>query len=289
MAISDLFSSSFLFNIAIIILLIGAIFAYVSYKMSEQDHKLTSMINLVSILAQDLGFVKNKLRLLGQQQDSNENNNLQYPSNMMGGSETIDLISVSDEEEENDDDDIDEDIDEEIDEDIDEDIDNEDDDVDNDIDNDDKDEDNFSYNSDEDLEIKNTQEQMKLLNLTLTNEDIDNDLQIEVLKSDFQEPELLQNDKIKTVHLDNPVNFEETDFNVSNENGIKTSDDDFTNVLKNITITDLGEGGEDLHTSKSDYKKMSLNKLRDVVVNKGFVTDASKLKKNEILKMLGEE
>ena len=40
---------------------------------------------------------------------------------------------------------------------------------------------------------------------------------------------------------------------------------------------------------KEDYKKMSLNKLRDVVVEKGIIPDASKLKKNELLKLLGEE
>ena len=40
---------------------------------------------------------------------------------------------------------------------------------------------------------------------------------------------------------------------------------------------------------KVDYKKMSLNKLREAVVEKGLVVDASKLKKNDILKMLGDE
>jgi hypothetical protein len=34
---------------------------------------------------------------------------------------------------------------------------------------------------------------------------------------------------------------------------------------------------------------MSLNKLREVVVSKGVTLDASKLKKNEILKLLGDE
>ena len=53
--------------------------------------------------------------------------------------------------------------------------------------------------------------------------------------------------------------------------------------LKNINISDLGEN------AKLDYKKMSLNKLREVVVSKGVISDASKLKKNEILKILGEE
>jgi len=34
---------------------------------------------------------------------------------------------------------------------------------------------------------------------------------------------------------------------------------------------------------------MTINKLREVIVSKGLVLDASKLKKNEILKMLGFE
>ena len=58
--------------------------------------------------------------------------------------------------------------------------------------------------------------------------------------------------------------------------------------LKNVSITDLGDIQEFLAT-KPEYKKLSLNKLRDVVVSKGLVSDASKLKKNDILKLLGDE
>jgi broad-specificity NMP kinase len=39
----------------------------------------------------------------------------------------------------------------------------------------------------------------------------------------------------------------------------------------------------------TDYKKMSTNKLREVVVCKGLVPNASKLKKNELLKLLGDK
>jgi len=67
MAISDLFSSSFLFSIAIIIILIGGIFAYVSYRMSEQDHKLNSMLGLVTAMANESQYLKNRLGLIHQQ------------------------------------------------------------------------------------------------------------------------------------------------------------------------------------------------------------------------------
>ena len=35
-----------------------------------------------------------------------------------------------------------------------------------------------------------------------------------------------------------------------------------------------------------DYRKLSLNKLKNVVMEKGLVTDSSKLKKHELLKLL---
>ena len=90
MAIGDLFSTSFLFSIAIIIILIGGLFAYVSYRMAEQDHKLTSMVNLVSILAQDLQVVRTNVISLHKQ----ETPKVEYSSQMMGGAS--DLIIVSD-------------------------------------------------------------------------------------------------------------------------------------------------------------------------------------------------
>ena len=275
MAISDLFSTSFLFSIALIIILIGGIFAYVSYRMSEQDHKLTSMVNLVSILAQDLQFVKSKLVTF--ENTNNNNHNLQYSSDIMGGQNSSDLISVSDEE-----DDEDDDYSEESD------------------DNDNITIDDSSCCSDDDDDcgevFDESQEQIKLLNLTLANEDIYNDSPIEELVCDFKptDSELYSNEDIKTIHIEAPLTFEETEIKMSLESEHNDTQEDINFVtnngfnLKNTSIIDLGEA-EDVHASKSEYKKMSLNKLREVVVNKGVVADASKLKKNEILKLLGDD
>ena len=284
MAISDLFSTSFLFSIAIIIILIGGIFAYVSYRMAEQDHKLTSMVSLVSILAQDLQMVRSKVVSMQQQ----DNPNVEYPSQMMGGQETSDLISVSD----------DGDDDEEEEEDID--------------DNTTDEEESYSSeddNNDDEEELEDSQEQIKLLNLTLANEDVENDSPIEELNCDFEELDTPHKEDIKTIHLETPITFEEseipeplegesdpTDVNISSEDISFITNGSY--ALKNVTITEFGGGitslgeigeSEDLHASKSEYKKMSLTKLREVAVSKGVVADASKLKKNEILKMLGDE
>jgi hypothetical protein len=265
MAISDLFSTSFLFSIAIIIILIGGIFAYVSYRMAEQDHKLTTMVNLVSILAQDLQVVRSKVVSMQQQ----DNPNVEYPSQMMGGQSTSDLISVSDDGDEEEEEDID--------------------------DNTTDEEESYSSeddNNDDEEELEDSQEQIKLLNLTLANEDVENDSPIEELNCDFEELDTPHKEDIKTIHLETPITFEETEIPEpleaeSESTDVKISSEDIS-FLKNVTITDLGES-EDLHASKSEYKKMSLTKLREVAVSKGVVADASKLKKNEILKMLGDE
>jgi hypothetical protein len=284
MGIFDLFSTSFLFSIAIIIILIGGIFAYVSYRMSEQDHKLTSMVNLVSILAQDLRFVKSKLVSLedtNNSNNSNNSNNIQYSSEMMAG-QAPDLISVSDGGEDEYEDE-DEDENEENNE-------NDDDDSTYVSDNDDDDD-------DDEEQLEDSKEQIKLLNLSLANEHIDNDSPIEDLIGDFEEEDSHHKEDIKTIHLETPINFEETEIPMpleSDQTDLKISGDDLFNLtngsfdLKNVTISDLGEG-EDVHSSKSEYKKMSLNKLREVVVSKGVIGDASKLKKNDILKLLGDE
>jgi hypothetical protein len=59
--------------------------------------------------------------------------------------------------------------------------------------------------------------------------------------------------------------------------------------LKKINISDLEEVQGVSDVSSSDYKKYSLNKLRSIVSEKGLVKDSSKLKKNELLKLLGVE
>ena len=98
-----------------------------------------------------------------------------------------------------------------------------------------------------------------------------------------------QEEEIKTIHLETPINSEETNnqLHIPTDSNIKISSEDIS-FLKNVAISDLVDTDE-LHENKSDYKKMSLNKLREVVVSKGIVADSSKLKKNDILKILGEE
>lgn len=274
MAIFDLFSTSFLVSLLIIIILMCSVFAYVTYRMSEQDHKLTSMVNLVSILAQDLRMVRSKLSLIETDLQSNK---LQYPSDMMGGKDINELISVSDDESQ--------------------DYESQEDDIqDDDSQDDNTQDDNYSLDEtqdDDECEDNNeceddTQEKIKLLNLTLVNEDIDN---VENIINDFEELDTFDNNDIKTIHIEASIDYNEPTNSINldskdivNENINLDINNNFD--FKNITINDLDE---DIQSFKTDYKKMSLNKLREVVVSKGIIADASKLKKNDILKMLGDE
>jgi hypothetical protein len=288
MAFADLFSSSYLFSIAIIIILIGGIFAYVSYRMSEQDHKLTTMVNLVSMLAQDLQFVKNKVNLLEEPENENETkdaedkHNILYSSQIMTGGEG-DLIEVSDDDEDDDEDDVEDDEDDvEDDEDEDAEVDIEDDD-DEDKDDDDEDkEDDDEDKEDDEINIEFECEDVPNNDVCLENPKLNFGLETNI---DLEEELVFEEDKnnIKTIHLDIDILADNVQPNI----------EDLT-FLGNTEIQD--EHDHDEHETntielkehdKPDYKKMSLNKLREVVTNKGLVIDASKLKKNDMLKLLG--
>ena len=127
-------------------------------------------------------------------------------------------------------------------------------------------------------------DKMNRLNLSFVN-NLSHDLNLNSIIEDISIGTFENNQVIKTVHLEQPIDLEEAEISLSDEP--KNMEDDMT-FLKTVSINDLGEGF-DAHILKTDYKKMSLNKLREVVVSKSIILDASKLKKNEILKLLGDE
>ena len=296
MAFLDILSTSFLFSIAIIIL-IGGIFAYVNFRMGEQDHKLNSMIGLVSSMAGESQYFRSKLNMLQQKisgqdisgQDITEIDKVQYSSQMMGG-EQDKLINVSDEDNTDTDTDLDDDDDETDDDETDDDETDDDETDDDELDDDELDDDEFGEEFDENV--------VKRLNLTLANEDVNTKLLYEEINdNDFCKKtnnlavDVIQ-DLVDLVDLVDPDStLEETDILLQSEDNCSLKDD----FLKNVSITCFDknivclEEIEDIHSNKNDYKKLSLNKLRETVVSKGLIPDASKLKKNELLKLLGDE
>jgi hypothetical protein len=269
MAFNDLLSSSFLFSIAIIIILIGGIFAYVSYRMSEQDHKISSMLGLISTMAGELQFFRSKLSK-NQEEEYEQKVEQQHEQIILDQNNLITrtiehpvLISVSDDEEDA------EDEDDEDDEDDDDDEDDEDEDDDDDDDDDDEDDDKSEI---EELNID--EEPFDFVKSEQNN--LEEIIELEQPILNFEN--ITENSNIKSIHLEEPI-----DLNFTNKHQ-EQSDELLISDLKTISMTDLEEPNK-----KQEYKKMSINKLREVVVEKGVIADASKLKKQDILKLLGDE
>jgi hypothetical protein len=239
--ISEIFSTSFLFSVAIIIIAVGGLFAYFNYRLSENNHKMQAMMGLVSTMADEMQYFRNKIH--SNNSGLNANDTTHIVSNFLGGSNKEDeLIEVSDSDAISE-----EDLDEE-----------------------------------EDLE-----------------EDLEEeDLEEEDLEEDLSEAEDLEEDNKKIITIDlgatNEMSFESEEIEHTNTNDLNLSNlEDLDVSLKSIAIdmdiSNTGDSNISVNKEKDDYKKLSLNKLRELVCEKGLVVDASKLKKNELLKMLGAE
>ena len=266
MPFNDLLSTSFLFSVAIIIILIGGIFAYVSYRMSEQDHKISSMLGLISTMAEELQFFRSKLErdaLLSKVSAQDSAQVSAQEELHQGGQPFIlnpnnpatelvepdSLISVSDESEEDDDDDDDDD--ESVSVSVSVSV--------------------SESDSESDSESESESEDGESISEYILDEIVDLEESV-ALDLDQILDQNLDQSNIKSIHLAEPINL-----NIS-------SQEHFANDLKTISITDLEDTNK-----KSEYKKMSLTRLREVVSEKGLSSDTSKLKKNELLKLLGDE
>ena len=257
-SLADLFSPTFLMFLGILVLVVALVVVYFESKMRDQNHKIASMLSLVSTLAEDMNGVKMGLNQLAvTRMGGSFPQNFEQPlekSRVPFNQETK-LIEVSDD----DDDDYDDDIDEEID-----------------IDEDDDNESDEESNHDVVKVFKidmNSQNQYEdsLSGNNLELDDLDEEL--DELDDELSEVQSLSS---KSSKLSNKL--EETVYGETLQEPLNISD------LKTISIN-----LEDPHPDSLDYKKLSLPKLRSIVSEKGLSTDASKLKKNELLKLLGAE
>jgi hypothetical protein len=107
--VSEIFSTSFLVSIAVCLILVGGLFAYFNYRFSEQNHKMQSMLGLVSTMAEEMQYFRSKLTNKSVEpndtsDEANSNSNVQIIPNFLGGNANsqMSLIEVSDSEEEED-------------------------------------------------------------------------------------------------------------------------------------------------------------------------------------------
>ena len=280
-ALSELFTPTFLMFLGILLLVVALVVVYFESKMRDQNHKIASMLSLVSTLAEDMNGVKMGLNQVAMHQMSGhqmgqmggqmgqtgiQSQPLENSNKSLYLQETNNLIAVSD------DDDSEEDDDSVMD------------DSGSDIDAaslSDEDQDSDDESSDEDEQL------VKVLRLNIpapgNNEDMGfnglgdlDDLMDEALSVSSDDSSEYQLDIQASDFISAEEIKDETHLNIS------ASD------LKTINIS-LEEGGEEHGVESVDYKKLPLPKLRNIVTEKGLAADAAKMKKNELLKLLESE
>ena len=245
MSLSDIFTPSVVISLAISLLLIGLLGLYVNNKMNEQNHKLNTMFDLVSTLANELQMVRSQplgtpsiggggggVRIYEKPEVTNTNH-------------LVNMIDVSDDSD-SDGDESDGDTDEGAESSDDSDNDGEGEGEGEEDSGSDGDDEESDGDSDDDGEGEND---VRSDNAIVVSESLDDAL--------FEE----------LANLDEIV-FEET-----NVERVKTPETTPTPNVKNLNVV-------------FDYKKASLGKLREIVEQKGLSSDTSKLKKQELLKML---
>jgi len=275
--LADLFNPTFIMFLGILVLVVAILIIYFEGKMREQNHKITTMFSLVSTLAEDMNGIKlgfNQLAINsvgGGGQFFRQT--LEEPVKTFNIEENGNLINVSDDEESDNDEDSNSEAESEINDDSDseEDLDLDEENNEHEIDvHDNESEDNDSH--DEDFDNKSDIKVLKIYNNT------NEENELEEINNNTQELDVL--DEFNEMNeLDNLENLDEK----SEEKYIDINSDlnlDFKKININL---------EEIPLESFDYKKLPLQKLRSIVSEKGLANDTSKIKRHELLKLLGVE
>jgi len=294
--ILSIFNPTFFMFLAFVVIIVALLIFYYENKMREQNHKISSMLSLVSSLAEEINIVKihlNHINVIngggfnGPQINEDpifmrdNQNNIPFSENNILGEN---LIEVSDDDEDDVDDDNVEDDDDDSGHDDDDDDTGDDHDNEDIFDNDIKilklnninfeDMTNLNDNEMEDFYDDNDNDDDNDDN---DDDDDDDDEIIEIDDNAYD-----NDDEYIDKHLDVDI-----DNNEVNNELYSTSQDENIDVTKNINLSHNLEGTKSVEVI--DYKKLSMNQLRSIVLDKGLVSDSSKMKKNELLKLLQVE
>jgi len=301
MSFNDLFNSSFLIFLGILVLVVSLLIVYFESKMREQNHKIASMLSLVSTLAEDMNGVKFGLNHLsfasiGGTNIHNNSKPLEESGLTLNLNKNDSLINVSDDDSDDDSDNNSDDSEESFDE-VNNDSISDDsfDDLNDDSDNDDTVDDNNELQENDikifklniSNQINNDIDDFDNINDIDENNDIENIDDLEELDDNLslshsESSEL--NDDTKTTTYDETIENVNNSLKVNNIIEENTKSNNLTSELKTININ-----LEDSFSESLDFKKLPLQKLRSIVYEKGLSTDVSKLKKYDLLKLLGIE
>ena len=252
-SLTDLFNPTFLMFLGILVLVVALLVVYFETKFREQNHKISSMLSLVSSLAEEVNGSKMIIHQLTMNHQPQNQQFFQYeqPNLEKRIVQNDNLILVSDDEEDSEADDSDSDAASEIS-------------IDESVDDDDDDDSDNSV-----IELGNNND-VKVLKLNISEHKDDSSASGDDLEEmdDLDDLDDLDDSSTSSVSIKEEKN-----------DNIKSMD------LKSINIT-LEETKPE---QPLDYRKMALPKLRSVVAEKGLSSDSSKLKKNELFKLLGVE
>jgi len=247
MGLSDIFSLSTLIYLGITLLLVGVASVFFMQRLNEQNHKIATMLGIMSTMAEEVNYVRSRVQGV-----STGGGGLVGKDNnpTIFNNTPNSLIDVSDEDSDND---------SESDSESDSDSDSDSESVDN-----------------ESVQNVELSENIKTINIGLGEPF---ELLEEHTLPQEPEPELEDGDETETNSELNDDDLESLNDDNKAEELFNLTDSE---LIKSIDISNLDE-----NNNVPDFKKMSLNKLRNIVSEKGLVTDASKLKKNDLLKLLG--
>jgi len=283
-SLSDIFNPSLLIFLGILILVAALLVVYFETKHREQNHKINSMFSLVSSLADEVNNLKFSLAHITSmpssggtlfedkplEDGSNSTYFFQIPNQSLNQTQNINtnLISVSD---------------------------------------DSASESSYESEFEEDLKSVDSTDDNELdLNEDNLSENNNN---IKVFKLNLNEGEDIKSDSEVEEDLDDIEDLDDQSLSSQNtstssqkilalQGAIINNDlEEPSNKLNNTEILDISSSDlktininlEEPNTEILDYKKLSITKLRSIVVEKGLSHDTSKLKKNELLKLLGVE
>lgn len=265
MTLNSLLCPKFFIILGTILLVAAIIVLYFERKSKEQNHKINSMLSLVSTLAEDLNNYKVGLNNLSMMVVNNQVPNVGSGLSMNGGNSNEnsnkngnenDLINVSDDEDDEDDGDDDDEGDDDDDSD----------DSGDDSGDDDDDDDSGSDNDEADVDAG--------MDAKKANEVFDIDETIKVMEFDVE--------NLNTDTVDSDSNT--IDRNLDKSDSVKVLQID--DLLLDETTTTNVDSIELLDSNEVDYKKMSVGKLRSIASEKNSGEDYSKMKKTELLKIL---
>jgi hypothetical protein len=281
--VSSIFNTSFFVILGIIILVVGLLVIYFENKIREQNHKMSSMLSLVSSLAEELNAVKfhlNKINMIGAGMKLTDNSiNIPINSsekNTLGEN----LIPVSDDEE-NEDDENEDDEDELEETNLTSDSDEEND--------DETDSESTNENDNELIKFDNLKkDDIKILNIQNFNdsEDSESDESDDDMNDDIDLNDDSEDENV--MDLIENLDIEEINDEIKEEIPIQVVKREEI-ILNDLQEKEIFVNLEKKNIEVMDYKKLSLNKLKTLVLDKGLSTDTSKMKKNELLKLLGVE